>query len=199
MPNKNKRLKSLKRKTSKRSGQRLRKSIRKYRRHSSRRKSGGGSYGSDIRQELVTNCRRNNWNQYNALIENIINDYRANKGRSEFFNHLNNQIHTFSPQSLNCLKPCLIQLNEQGISDAIPYLYYILYKNNEKQEYDALTQKIMYDYRMNRNKNYFIYLDNNIEKLNKVILPSLLVSLTQLQEDAIPESMRHLSYVRNEA
>jgi hypothetical protein len=175
-------------------GRKSRKSVRKYHRKNSRRKIGGNNEiitGSDVRNELVTLCRHRKWSEYDNLTQRIINDYEL---RNSFFYHLNNQIQSFSPNSLSCLKRCLIQLRERGIPDSIPFLYYGLCKNNEFEEYEALTQSIIRDYQ-NGKKEFFIYLDNHIDKLNKQILPCLELSLTRLQEEAIPESMRHLSYI----
>ena len=185
----NRKLKSRKKRTRRQQ----RKYTRKHLIRSIHRKfRGGASLGSDIRQKLVTSCKRGNWEQYNDLTQKII-DYSIN--RKDFFIHLDRNIHTFKQDTLSCLKQSMIQLKANNIPDAILFLYYILCKNNEWQEYDDLTQQIMKDYWVNGKKDFFIYLDRNIKTFNPEILSCLKQSLTQLQEDAIPESMPHLAYI----
>ena len=70
-----------------------------------------------------------------------------------------------------------------------------LCKHNKWDEYDALTQHIMKEYWVNGEKDFFIHLDRNIKGFKNNTLRCLKLSLTQLQEDAIPESMKHLSYI----
>ena len=53
----------------------------------------------------------------------------------------------------------------------------------------------MNDYWVNGKKDFFIHLDRNIHTFKPETLACLKQSLTQLQEDAIPESMSHLFYV----
>ena len=62
-------------------------------------------------------------------------------------------------------------------------------------EYDAITQQIITDYRIKDKKDFFIHLDNQIKTFKKDTLLCLERTLTQLQEDGIPESMIHLSRV----
>lgn len=64
-------------------------------------------------------------------------------------------------------------------------------KDNNLNEYDNITQEIMTDYR-NGKKDFFIHLDRQINTFSLKTLKCLQRSLTQLQEDAIPESMVHL-------
>jgi len=153
---------------------------------------GGASLGSDIRQKLVTLCKRGNWEQYNDLTQKII-DYSIT--RKDFFIHLYRNIHTFKQHTLSCLKQSMIQLNANNIPDAIIFLYYILCKNNELQEYDDLTQQIMKDYWVNRKKDFFIHLNRNIKIFTPETLSCLKRCLIQLQEDAIPDSMPYIDYI----
>lgn len=71
----------------------------------------------------------------------------------------------------------------------------ILCKRGKLTEYDDLTQQIMRDYWVNGKKDFFIHLDRNIKTFSPETLSCLKRSLTQLQEDAIPESMPHLAYI----
>lgn len=74
--------------------------------------------------------------------------------------------------------------------------------NNNWEEYDKLTQKIMSDYwnnyRMNLDNNtnntidFFIHLERNYDTFSDKTKMCLERCLTQLQEDAIPESMSYL-------
>ena len=70
-----------------------------------------------------------------------------------------------------------------------------LCKSKKWNEYDSLTQQIMRDYWINGKKDFFIHLDRNIKTFSPETLYYLKQSLTQLQEDAIPESMPHLAYI----
>lgn len=191
-----KKSKSLKRKTMKHKARYSRKSIRKHYNRNSRRKfiGSGDDTGNNIRYNLVTMCKRRKWVEYDNLTKEIIKDYWNNR-KSNFLDHLYKNFETFSPITLSCLKRCLYQLQDNSIPESIPYLYYILCKTNERKEYDAFTQKIMKDYWVNGKKDFFIYLDENIQNLTPEQLSCLKLSLTQLQEDAIPESMPHLHYI----
>lgn len=72
-----------------------------------------------------------------------------------------------------------------------------LCKSGNWEKYDRLTQKIKNDYY--RGKNDFLnYLDQYMHTFkNPVTILCLEQVLTTLQEDAIPESMRHLEYIWN--
>lgn len=121
----NKRIKSIKRRTSKRVSNRSGKSISNHGRYSSRRKLKGGGSGSDIRHQLVTLCKRGKWAEYDALTQKIMYDYWRN-GKKDFFVHLDRHIHTFTPETLACLKQSLTQLQEDAIPESMPHLYYIM-------------------------------------------------------------------------
>lgn len=102
------------------------KSQRRHKRaRNTRRKLGGGSLGSDIRQQLVTLCRKNKWAEYDDLTQKIMKDYWVN-GKKDFFIHLDKQITSFSPESLDCLKQALTQLQEDAIPESMPHLYYVM-------------------------------------------------------------------------
>ena len=108
-----------------------RKSYRRHKRNTrqvrrnTRRKLGGGSPGNDIRQQLVTLCRRGKWDEYDAVTQTIMRDYWVN-GKKDFFTYLDKQIHTFSPETLACLKQSLTQLQEDAIPESMPHLAYIM-------------------------------------------------------------------------
>lgn len=93
-----------------------------YKRHT--RKLRGGASGSDIRQQLVTLCKQNNWTEYDAITQQIMRDYR--NGKKDFFIHLDRNIKTFSLPTLSCLKQSLIQLQEDAIPESMPHLAYIM-------------------------------------------------------------------------
>lgn len=85
----------------------------------------GGSSGNDIRQQLVTLCRKKDWVAYDALTQQIMKDYWVN-GKKDFFIHLDRNIHNFTPSSLSCLKLSLTQLQEDAIPESMPHLHYIM-------------------------------------------------------------------------
>lgn len=103
-----------------------------------RKKKGGNNVnstsilksGSDIRYELVQLCKHNRWNEYDALTQKIMNDYWVN-GKKDFFIHLDRNIKNFSPETLNCLRVCLTQLQEDAIPESMPHLYYIMKMQNK--------------------------------------------------------------------
>jgi hypothetical protein len=74
-----------------------------------------------------------------------------------------------------------------------------LCKKKELEEYDKLTQQIISDYwknyRMNSNNtiDFFIHLERNYDTFSIKTKLCLERCLTQLQEEAIPESMSYLS------
>lgn len=92
------------------------KSSKKY----TRRQHGAG-LGSDLRQKLVTLCRQGKWDEYDAVTQQIISDYRV-KDRKDFFIHLDNQISTFKPETVLCLERTLTQLQEDGIPESMVHL-----------------------------------------------------------------------------
>jgi hypothetical protein len=110
-----------------------RKNHKKFHRHrrgglrsrNTRRKLKGGSYGSDIRQQLVTLCKKHKWHEYDALTQKIMKDYWVN-GKKDFFIHLDRNITTFNPETLSCLKIALTQLQEDAIPESMPHLYYVM-------------------------------------------------------------------------
>lgn len=79
----------------------------------------------------------------------------------------------------------------------------ILCKKKNWEEYDKLTQQIIHDYRMNLVNNtnhttdFFVHLDRNYNNFSDDTKLCLERCLTQLQEDAIPESMYYLSDILN--
>ena len=106
------------------------KSYRRYRRkgllsRNTRRKLKGGSQGSDIRQQLVTLCKKNKWSEYDELTQKIMKDYWVN-GKKDFFIHLDRNITTFSPETLACLKQSLTQLQEDAIPESMAHLSYVM-------------------------------------------------------------------------
>lgn len=106
------------------------KSHRRHRRNgvrlrNTRRKLNGGSPGSDIRHQLVGLCRKNKWDEYDALTQKIMKDYWSNR-KKDFFIHLDRNITTFSPETLSCLKQSLTQLQEDAIPESMPHLSYIM-------------------------------------------------------------------------
>lgn len=90
-----------------------------------RRKFRGGSYGSDLRQRLVSLCKNKKWNEYDNVTQQIMRDYWVN-GKKDFFIHLDRNIKTFSPETLYCLKQSLTQLQEDAIPESMPHLAYIM-------------------------------------------------------------------------
>lgn len=86
--------------------------------------------GSDIRYELVRLCKHNKWNEYDALTQKIMKDYWVN-GKKDFFIHLDRNIKSFSLETLNCLRVCLTQLQEDAIPESMPHLYYIMKMQNK--------------------------------------------------------------------
>jgi len=87
------------------------------------------------------------------------------------------------------------KLKGGGSGSDVRHQLVTLCKRGKWAEYDALTQKIMKDYWSNGRKDFFVHLDRNITTFSPETLYCLKQSLTQLQEDAIPESMPHLSYI----
>jgi len=85
----------------------------------------GGGMGSDLRQSLVTLCRRGKWEEYDTITQQIISDYRL-KNKKDFFIHLDNQIKTFKPDTLLCLERSLTQLQEDGIPESMVHLSHVL-------------------------------------------------------------------------
>ena len=82
---------------------------------------GGYSKGSDYRNRLVMSCKKGNFEDYDKITQEIINDYR--NGNKDFFIHLDRQINTFSPITLRCLVRSLTQLQEDAIPESMPHLY----------------------------------------------------------------------------
>lgn len=80
--------------------------------------------GSNLRQKLVTLCRQEKWDEYDATTQQIIHDYRIN-GKKDFFIHLDRQIATFKPSTALCLERCLTQLQEDGIPESMAHLEYV--------------------------------------------------------------------------
>jgi hypothetical protein len=70
-----------------------------------------------------------------------------------------------------------------------------LHNDRNIREYDLITQKIIFKYRKENDKGFFIHLDRQIKTFRKHTLIALERSLTQLQENGIPESMPHLHYI----
>lgn len=70
-----------------------------------------------------------------------------------------------------------------------------LHEEGDLDEYEDLVQKIIMDYHRNNNKGFFIHLDRNITSFKPTTLQALERALTRMQEEAIPESMIHLSYI----
>lgn len=87
------------------------------------------------------------------------------------------------------------KLRGGSIGNDIRHKLVTLCRRGNWTEYDEITQKIMRDYWVNGKKDFFTYLDNQIHTFTPETLACLKQSLTQLQEDAIPESMPHLSYI----
>lgn len=85
----------------------------------------GGGLGSDLRQQLVTLCRKGNFDEYDAITQKIIDDYRR-LSKKDFFIHLDNQIKTFSKNTLLCLERNLTQLQEDGIPESMIHLKYVI-------------------------------------------------------------------------
>ena len=70
-----------------------------------------------------------------------------------------------------------------------------LCRQSKWAEYDSITQRIIDDYRLNNKNDFLIHLDNQMSTFKRETALCLERSLTQLQEDGIPESMVHLARV----
>ena len=90
-----------------------------------RKQRGGGGVGSDLRQKLVSLCRKEKWDEYDALTQKIIYEYRR-YGKKDFFIHLDNQMSTFSKSTKLCLERSLTQLQEDGIPESMVHLAHVL-------------------------------------------------------------------------
>lgn len=90
----------------------------------SRRRKHGGSRGSDYRQELVNLCKRKQWDMYDDLTNQIIDDYI--NGNRDFFVHLNKNFNTFSNATKTCLTRALTRLQEEAIPESMQYLHEIM-------------------------------------------------------------------------
>jgi hypothetical protein len=97
------------------------KTVRRNKRTKRTRKQRGGGVGSDLRQKLVSLCRQGKWDEYDALTQNIIDDYRR-AGKKDFFIHLDNQMTTFKKETALCLERSLTQLQEDGIPESMVHL-----------------------------------------------------------------------------
>jgi hypothetical protein len=85
----------------------------------------GGSYGSDLRQRLVSLCKNKKWDEYDSTTQQIMKYYWVD-GKKDFFIHLNRNIRTFSHETLYCLKHALTQLQEDAIPESMLSLAYIM-------------------------------------------------------------------------
>ena len=70
-----------------------------------------------------------------------------------------------------------------------------LCRQSKWEEYDSITQRIIDDYRLNNKNDFLIHLDNQMSTFKRETALCLERTLTQLQEDGIPESMPHLARV----
>jgi hypothetical protein len=199
---------------------------RNRKRRTTRKTQRGGGLGSDLRQKLVTLCRTASnssdrdaliiLEKYDKLTKEIIVD--NGKKKSDFLFHLEKNMSSFSDDTILCLERSL-----KRISGAEKYLEKViqtrnalvlkgskihsqlvdLCKKEDITQYEDITQQIMSDWR-NRNKAFFIFLDEQISVLVKKYIDNgknqndaddilcLERALTQLQEEGIPESMKHL-------
>jgi hypothetical protein len=131
----NKYIRSTNRKKNKISKKTRRSGGGKYvKKHKSRRYllNGGEAYisGSDLRNKLVMLCRKNKWEDYHNLTNDIIKNKNLTK---EFLYHLQNEINlqtyksSFRDNTLLCLEPCLTRFQEEAIPESMDYLTYIIY------------------------------------------------------------------------
>ena len=82
-----------------------------------------------------------------------------------------------------------------GIGNELRQQLVTLCHDKKWEEYDKITQRIIDDYRRNNKTDFFVYLNNQMSTFRKSTKLCLERSLTQLQEDGIPESMVHLAHV----
>jgi hypothetical protein len=101
-----------------------RKSLRRNKRTRKNNKRGGG-IGNELRQQLVTLCRQGKWEEYDAVTQKIISDYRLNN-KTDFFIYLNKQMSTFSKPTILCLERSLTQLQEDGIPESMVHLAHVI-------------------------------------------------------------------------
>uniref|UniRef100_A0A6C0BTV4 Uncharacterized protein n=1 Tax=viral metagenome TaxID=1070528 RepID=A0A6C0BTV4_9ZZZZ len=97
---------------------------RNRKRRTTRKTQRGGGLGSDLRQKLVTLCRQGKWEEYDAVTQSIINDYRRS-GKNDFLIHLDNQMSTFKRETALCLERSLTQLQEDGIPESMVHLAHV--------------------------------------------------------------------------
>jgi hypothetical protein len=82
-----------------------------------------------------------------------------------------------------------------GIGSDLRQQLVSLCRQGKWTEYDTITQRIIDDYRLNSKNDFLIHLDNQMSTFKRETALCLERSLTQLQEDGIPESMVHLARV----
>lgn len=101
-----------------------------------------GSKGNDLRQQLIDFCRANDKEGYEALTNQIIEDYYKNEDKSIFIHLKNNYfkkedkngniiINGFRIPTKLCLYYFLHRAQEEAIPESMEYLEDIMYLRNE--------------------------------------------------------------------
>jgi hypothetical protein len=172
--------------------------INRTRRRRSRYISHGGNIqGNNIRQLLVNLCKTNQWDKYDKLVTSIIQNEQV---RKNLFHHLDNNIHTFSQETLECLEHFFEKLETELVDGAYRYhsgsdirQLLVNFFEKDKTKYSKLVSIIKKD-KYVRNKLYD-HLDNQIHTFSENTLENLRSCFTELQEEAVEGSDKYTFYI----
>ena len=153
--------------------------------------------GSDIRQLLVNLCKTNQWDKYDKLVTYIIQNEQV---RKNLYDHLDNNIHTFSQETLKCLEHFFEKLETELVDGAYRYhsgsdirQLLVNFFEKDKTKYSKLVSIIKKE-KYVRNKLYD-HLDNQIHTFSENTLNSLESCFTELQEEAVEGSDKYTFYI----
>lgn len=129
-----------------------------------RNKGGGKDRGSNLRNDLVSFCRRGNVEAYDVLTNSIISETR--RGKKNFLFHLYEEMmkkNGFGFNTLVCLKRALMRLQEEAIPDSMPPLEYISNHTRIKVLIDGEWKNGRGE-KFNPDGTYYVILDGGIHE-----------------------------------
>jgi hypothetical protein len=163
--------------------------------------------GNNLRAALVKLCKRKKDTEYDNLTQKII---KNDTYRNAFIEYLDEQIHTFGDETLQCLVKCFKELKEHKEHNIIiknpysnykiNYLVLVKYKEDgDEKEYQKLTNKLIQDH-INGDTSFLMYFDEEKKMMSDKELKYLYECIQRFQEDAVggKESWNTMEYITKE-
>ena len=80
-------------------------------------------YGSRITDKLIQHCNRGEWDEYEDVVLQILNDNR--NGKNDFFEYMNKHIKKMDPHTIFCLEYAFTRLQEEVVDTSMDYISHV--------------------------------------------------------------------------